>query len=191
MDRLFCSPASRGCRISHTHLAQGFLLHLQGRPRPHPILRAAAWPQRSGLRRCRLPRLCQETRDGRHRCGVSSGDAARQTPRLAGHTRGKAARPDRDRLSRRLLLAVGPYRFNVEHSFWVLNYQFGFQKPDCSAWPRTAARQCVPGPAPMTCSNDNEPMEPHEAASEANPGQRQLCRSQWKLIPLLPRACLA
>ena len=37
---------------------------------------------------------------------------------------------------------------------------------------------------------DNEPMEPYEAASEANPSHRQLCRSQWKLIPLLPRGSL-
>jgi hypothetical protein len=33
---------------------------------------------------------------------------------------------------------------------------------------------------------DNEPMEPYEVASEANPSHRQLCRSQWKLIPCCP-----
>jgi len=40
---------------------------------------------------------------------MQGGHATRQTAEFAEHTRGKAAGPDRDRPSRRLLLAVGPH----------------------------------------------------------------------------------
>ena len=53
-------------------------------------------PTKGGLRRCRLPRHCQEARDSRHCSRVSGGDAARRTPPRAAHTGVKAARSDRD-----------------------------------------------------------------------------------------------